>query len=135
MFARFLAPLAAVSSVLPLVSCGPTSGDLNPKTPASGIDVQSFAKYLSKNAQIYVPDDSQFKTYTVRWSNLEAPTVNVVVLPGTEADVSQIVCFPLPLTPLVAQATMDVSEAWAACPTQCISVISMQHTSTIGDSS
>lgn len=101
MFARFLAPLAvAAVSVLPLVACAPPpapvpvpapSGPAAPTTPATGINVQAFANQLSKNAQIYVPNDSQFKTYTVRWSNLEAPTVNVVVLPGTEQDVSKIV--------------------------------------------
>lgn len=103
MLVRFLAPLAAIFSVFPLVSSGPAPVDLLPRTPASGIDVGSLAQNLSKNTQIYVPDDSEFKTYTVRWSNLEAPTVNVVILPDTEADVSQIVCYPLLLTGFVAQ--------------------------------
>jgi hypothetical protein len=117
MFARFLAPLVVTAlSVLPLVSCGPTASAIQlPRTPASGIDVQAFAKHLSKNAQIYVPDDSQFKTYTVRWSNLEAPTVNVVVLPATELDVSEIVSYWLSHTPLVARASLGVSHV--ALPT------------------
>jgi hypothetical protein len=116
MFARFLAPLAvtalSVVSVLPHVSCGPTPPGAIPlpKTPASGIDVHAFARELSKNAQIYVPDDSQFKTYTVRWSNLEAPTVNVVVLPATEQDVSKIVSHWLPCAPRVARATFGRFE-------------------------
>ncbi|KAF2445831.1 FAD-binding domain-containing protein [Karstenula rhodostoma CBS 690.94] len=95
MFARFLAPLAAVaSSIIPLVACGPAPAPIPlPTTPASGIDVQAFAKQLSKTAQIFLPNDSQFTTYTVRWSNLDAPTVNVVVLPGNEQDVSKIVQF------------------------------------------
>ncbi|KAL5401084.1 hypothetical protein PMIN03_011822 [Paraphaeosphaeria minitans] len=93
MFARILAPLAvAALSVLPLVACGPAPIPVPlPTTPATGIDVQAFAKQLSKSVQIYVPNDSQFKTYTVRWSNLDTPTVNLVVLPGNEQDVSEIV--------------------------------------------
>ncbi|KAF1979872.1 FAD-binding domain-containing protein [Bimuria novae-zelandiae CBS 107.79] len=97
MFFRLVAPLAvtawAVASVLSLVSAGPTSADVFPRTPASGIDVKQLAKYLSKTAQIYLPNDTQFDTLTVRWSNLERPTASVVVVPGTEQDVSKIVGF------------------------------------------
>ena len=98
MFFRFLTPLAfaacTVVSVLPVVSCGPTSVDLFPRTPAAGIDIKELAKNLSKNAQVYVPSDEPFAALTVRWSNLEPPTPNVVVVAAVEEDVSQTVSSP-----------------------------------------
>ncbi|KAF1958357.1 FAD-binding domain-containing protein [Byssothecium circinans] len=84
----------AVTSVLPVVSCGPTSPhDIFPRTPATGIDVKTLAPYLSSAAKIYLPGSTEFTTYTVRWSNLEPPTPNVVIVPGTEKDVAEIVKF------------------------------------------
>ncbi len=96
MFSSVLTPLAVASwvftSVLPTVSGGPTSAfDLFPRTPAAGVDVKSLAPKLSANAKIYLPGTKEFATYTTRWSNLEAPTPNIVVAPGTEKDVQQIV--------------------------------------------
>ena len=103
MFSRFLAPAVvaawAVISVLPAVTCGPTTPlDIFPRTPAAGIDVKTLAPYLSPTAKIYFPGSTGFTTYTVRWSNLEAPTPNVVILPGTEKDVSKIVSFFNPMS-------------------------------------
>lgn len=99
MFFRFLTPLALAActavSVLPAVSCGPVSADLSPRTPAGGIDVQALAESLSENAQVYVPSDEPFAALTVRWSNLEPPTPNVVVVAAIEQDVSQTVSSPL----------------------------------------
>ncbi|CAO2650808.1 Nn.00g091050.m01.CDS01 [Neocucurbitaria sp. VM-36] len=98
MFSRFLAPAVvvawAVISVLPAVSCGPTTPlEFFPRTPAAGIDAKTLASHLSPAAKIYFPGSPGFTTYTVRWSNLEAPTPNVAILPGTEQDVSKIVKF------------------------------------------
>lgn len=96
MFARTLAPAAwAVASLMQLVSCGPTAPhDIFPRTPAAGIDLKSLAPSLSAKAKIYLPDATEFNSLTVRWSNLEVPTPNVVVVPGTENDVAKIVSTP-----------------------------------------
>ncbi|OAL03619.1 FAD-binding domain-containing protein [Phaeosphaeriaceae sp. SRC1lsM3a] len=95
MFSRFLGQLSvAVVAVTPLVSCGPTSlYDVFPRTPAEGIDLQPLAPSLSASAKIYLPENSEFATHTVRWSNLKPPTPNVVIAPGTEDDVAKIVKF------------------------------------------
>lgn len=93
MFSRFLGTLTvAVASVAPMVSCGPTSPyNLFPRTPAAGIDLQPLAPSLSASTKIYLPENSEFASHTVRWSNLEPPTPNVVIAPGTEDDVAKIV--------------------------------------------
>jgi hypothetical protein len=96
MYPRVLAPLAvagwAFTSFVSTVSGGPTSPfDLFSRTPAAGIDVKTLAPYLSANAKIYLPGTKEFATYTTRWSNLEAPTPNIVIAPGTEKDVQKIV--------------------------------------------
>jgi len=96
MFARFLAPSAVaawtVFSVLSIVSCGPTSPQgIAPQTPAVGLDVETLAPSLSPSAKIYLPGSDEFTRYTVRWSNLEPPTPNLVIAPGTERDVAKIV--------------------------------------------
>lgn len=99
MFFRFLTPLVfaacTVVSVLPVVSCGPVSVDLSPRTSATAIDVKALAVNLSENAQVFVPSDEPFAALTVRWSNLEPPTPNVVVVAAVEEDVSQTVSSPL----------------------------------------
>jgi hypothetical protein len=99
MFLRFLTTSAlaawAVVPVLPTVFSGPTSPyDVFPRTPAAGIDVKALAPSLSPAAKIYLPGSTQFSTYTTRWSNLEPPTPNVVIVAGTEKDVVEIVSFP-----------------------------------------
>jgi hypothetical protein len=96
MFSQFSTPLSVAAwtiiSVLPIASCGPTfPHDIFQRTPATGIDVKSLAPYLSPTAKIYFPGSNEFTTYTIRWSNLETPTPNIVIAPGTENDVVQIV--------------------------------------------
>ena len=96
MFTRFIASSAfaawTLTSVLPGVSCGPTSAhDLFPRTSAAGIDLKPLASQLSKNAQIHYEGSELFTNYTVRWSNLSPPTPNVVIAPGIEKDVAKIV--------------------------------------------
>jgi hypothetical protein len=82
----------AVVSRLPLVASGPTSDhNIFPRTPAAGIDLKTLAPDLSPSAKIYLPGTTEFTKYTVRWSNLEPPTPNVVIVPGTEQDVAKIV--------------------------------------------
>jgi hypothetical protein len=95
MFSRLLTSSAAAAlvSLLSVVSCGPTSAanDVFARTPVNGIDVKQLSPYLSKTAQVYLPNTSQFTQYTTRWSNLETPTINLVVVAGTEQDVAATV--------------------------------------------
>ena len=99
MYPSVLTPLIAgwiLTSLAPIVSAGPTSAfDIFSRTPVSGVDVKALAPYLSANAKIYLPGTKEFATYTTRWSNLEAPTPNVVIAPGTEKDVQKIVSFAM----------------------------------------
>lgn len=102
MFLRFLTSLALAActavSVLPVVSCGPVSIDLVPRTTAADIDIEALAQNLSKNAEVYIPSDEPFAALTVRWSNLEPPSPTVVVVAAIEEDVSQTVGSPLSLS-------------------------------------
>jgi hypothetical protein len=58
-------------------------------------DFWRFATTLSKQAEVYFPGSAGFTQYSQRWSNLEAPTVTITVLPATEQDVVEIVGFSL----------------------------------------
>jgi hypothetical protein len=95
MFTRFFTSSAiaawTIASVLPGGSCGPTTSDAFAQTPAVGIDVKPLAAQLSSGAQIYYSGSEAFTKSTVRWSGLSPPTPSVVIAPGTEKDVSQIV--------------------------------------------
>jgi hypothetical protein len=101
MFARYLTPLslaawAATTAISP-VSCNPTYRQpIFARTPAQGIDLTTLIPQLSPAAQVYLPGSSEFATSTIRWSNLEPPTPNVVIAPGTEQDVAQIVSKLIP---------------------------------------
>lgn len=59
--------------------------------PRSMEEMQQLQHKLSPTAKIYFPGSTEFVEASVRWSNLHAPTVNVVVVPGTEQDVSETV--------------------------------------------
>lgn len=48
-------------------------------------------KSLSPGAKVYFPGSPEFKAASTRWSVLNPPTVNVVVVPATEKDVSETV--------------------------------------------
>jgi hypothetical protein len=98
MFSSILTPVAvaawALISVLPVVSCGPTSPhDIFQRTPAAGIDLSKLSPSLSPAAKLYLPGSTQYTNYTVRWSNLEPPTPTVLIVAGTEKDVAVIVSF------------------------------------------
>jgi hypothetical protein len=95
MLSRYLnATFWAAISIVHIVSCGPTPhGSCHKAIPASGIDVELLSKHLDRNIDIYIPGDSLFEAFTVRWSNLERPTPNVVVIPRTEKQVSKIVSY------------------------------------------
>lgn len=54
-------------------------------------DLGQLGKKLSKSAKIYCPGSPEFEKATTRWSVLDAPKVNIVVVPGTEQDVAKTV--------------------------------------------
>ncbi|KAM0273208.1 hypothetical protein ACHAQH_008399 [Verticillium albo-atrum] len=56
-------------------------------------DLAKFAKKLSSKAKIYFSGSDEFILASTRWSNLEAPTVDLVISVGTEKDVSETVKF------------------------------------------
>ena len=69
---------------------------------ARWIDYASeLGEKLSPTAKIYYPGSEEFEEASARWSVLDAPTVNVVVVPGTENDVAEtVIIFSfLPLCP------------------------------------
>ncbi|KAJ5385005.1 FAD-binding type 2 [Penicillium concentricum] len=70
--------------------CDYIEGGLCPRGDA---DLQALGKQLSSTAKLYFPGSTGFKDLTTRWSVLEEPKVNVVVVPGNENDVVQTVKF------------------------------------------
>lgn len=84
----------AATTLLPIVSClppGPHHVSPPPKTPAGGIDVKALAPHLSPSAELYVQGSDAFDAYTIRWSNLDPPSPNVVVVVSNEQDVAKTV--------------------------------------------
>ncbi|KAK0625079.1 hypothetical protein B0T17DRAFT_260752 [Bombardia bombarda] len=57
----------------------------------STIDPRLLAARCSNTTKIYLQGSSQFNETSERWSVLGAPKVNLVVVPGTENDVAEIV--------------------------------------------
>ncbi|CAG7952061.1 unnamed protein product [Penicillium salamii] len=56
-------------------------------------DFKELSEKLSSSAKAYYPGTDEFKAANERWSNLDVPTVNIVVVPGTENDVVETVKF------------------------------------------
>ncbi|KAK5989605.1 FAD-linked oxidoreductase chyH [Cladobotryum mycophilum] len=56
-------------------------------------EVRRLEEKVSNATQIYFPGSGQFADATSRWSVLETPQVNVVVVPGTVDDVAETVKF------------------------------------------
>ncbi|TDZ67831.1 FAD-linked oxidoreductase chyH [Colletotrichum trifolii] len=56
-------------------------------------DTSELGERLSSTAKIYSPGSAEFETASTRWSNLQAPTVKLVVVPGNENDVAETVRF------------------------------------------
>ncbi|KAL0941656.1 FAD-dependent oxygenase [Colletotrichum truncatum] len=56
-------------------------------------DTAELGDKLSSTAKIYQPGSDEFTAASTRWSNLNAPTVNLVVVPGNEQDVAETVKF------------------------------------------
>lgn len=59
--------------------------------PRGDADLKALEDSLSSTAKVYFPGSSGFTNATTRWSVLEEPKVNVVVVPGTENDVVETV--------------------------------------------
>ncbi|RSL54832.1 hypothetical protein CEP54_009713 [Fusarium duplospermum] len=78
----------AVWATTSVCATTPVSGSLGGKCPE---DIGKLGEKLSKSAKIYFPGSDDFVKATTRWSVLGAPTINVVVVPGTEKDVSETV--------------------------------------------
>ncbi|PWI65412.1 hypothetical protein PCL_07013 [Purpureocillium lilacinum] len=82
--------LHAIAAVIPLAMVAPSSGILE----LSGEQqIKELTKRLSANASVYWPGSEEFENATERWSVLQAPKVNVVVVPASERDVSETVKF------------------------------------------
>jgi hypothetical protein len=59
-----------------------------PKDLGEAKDLQNC---LSPGAKLYFPGAPEFIAASTRWSTLSPPTVNLVVVPATEQDVSETV--------------------------------------------
>jgi hypothetical protein len=57
------------------------------------VDFKALSEKLSSSAKVYYPGSNEFEEASSRWSNLEIPTVNIVVVPSTENDVVETVSF------------------------------------------
>ncbi|KAJ5288923.1 hypothetical protein N7478_001953 [Penicillium angulare] len=64
---------------------------LDGNCPRGDDDLKTLGNKLSSCAKVYFPGSTGFKNATTRWSVLEEPTVNVVVVPCTENDVVETV--------------------------------------------
>lgn len=62
-------------------------------------DVKDLGIKLSPTAKVYCPGSEDFDVASTRWSVLDAPKVNIVVVPGTENDVVETVHFLFLITP------------------------------------
>ncbi|CAI7592387.1 unnamed protein product [Penicillium viridicatum] len=56
-------------------------------------DYKELSEKLSSSAKAYYPGSEEFEKANTRWSNLEVPTVNIVIAPHTENDVVETVKF------------------------------------------
>ncbi|CAI7676577.1 unnamed protein product [Penicillium pancosmium] len=81
---RLITAIAALASTV-------VGSSVQGKCPTGDVDMKAFAKSLSRTAEVYYPGSSGFENVTTRWSVLEEPKVNVVVVPGTENDVAETV--------------------------------------------
>lgn len=57
----------------------------------TAIDIEVLRADLSPSAKVYWPGTEEFDKASTRWSNLELPSISVVVVPGTDEDVSKTV--------------------------------------------
>ncbi|KAH8664915.1 hypothetical protein BGZ61DRAFT_522812 [Ilyonectria robusta] len=82
----------ASSAIVPVCAYAPVPrNSLRGETPIT--DLGKLGKKLSKAAMVYYPGSTEFELASKRWSVLDAPTVNIVVVPATENDVVETVKF------------------------------------------
>ncbi|CAI6336693.1 unnamed protein product [Periconia digitata] len=81
----------ALVAVLAFSSCAFALPPSPPPGPGKDVDIKPLVPKLSPNTHVYVPGSSEFGAYSIRWSSLSPPTPSVVIVPGTEKDVSEIV--------------------------------------------
>jgi hypothetical protein len=60
-------------------------------SPRHTVNLTGLGAKLSPTAKIYYPGSEGFEEASTRWSVLDEPRVNVVVVPGTEDDVAETV--------------------------------------------
>jgi hypothetical protein len=72
-----------------------TTGLIHPvPCDQTAYNLTGLAARLSSNASMYYPGSDGFDEASIRWSNLDAPQVNTVVVPATENDVIETVAIP-----------------------------------------
>ncbi|KAH7139584.1 hypothetical protein B0J13DRAFT_586213 [Dactylonectria estremocensis] len=79
-------------AIVPVWAYAPVPRNLlRGETPIT--DLGNLGKKLSKAAMVYYPGSDEFELASKRWSVLDAPKVNIVVVPATENDVVETVKF------------------------------------------
>lgn len=87
---RFSIRLLATFTVWTVtVTCAATPVASSDAAGTCSEGLSQLGKNLSKSAKIYCPGSAEFEKATTRWSVLEVPKVNIVVVPGTEEDVAK----------------------------------------------
>ncbi|KAB8235698.1 hypothetical protein ETB97_010246 [Aspergillus alliaceus] len=87
----FKIEVATALAVWAITSAGlSTNNSLHGLCPR-GNDLGELGGKLSSTAKVYCPGSEGFKVASTRWSVLDAPKVNIVVVPGTENDVVETV--------------------------------------------
>lgn len=94
-------------------------------------DTAELGNRLSANAKIYQPGSAEFDAASIRWSNLKAPTVNLVVVPATENDVAEAVSSQT-LSHIQVLVFLSTDGPWLRSNTQtrriCLSLRTMAFT-------
>lgn len=85
-----LAALAITATCLTMPVVRDADG-LGGNCPRGDADLKELGEKLSSTGKIYFPGSAEFEQATARWSVLDVPKVNVVVVPGTENDVVETV--------------------------------------------
>ncbi|KAH6993264.1 hypothetical protein EDB82DRAFT_170307 [Fusarium venenatum] len=89
---RFTTMLAAaVTAWATTATCAATPFIRSEISGTCSEDLGQLGKKLSNSSKIYCPGSPEFEKATTRWSVLDAPKVNIVVVPGTEQDVATTV--------------------------------------------
>lgn len=87
--------LDVITAVAACVVAVPVAGNWLPElSHRQNIDLSRLAEKLSPTAKIYYPGSAAFDDASSRWSVLDQPRVNAVVVPGTENDVAETVILP-----------------------------------------